>query len=75
MALQKILGGSKNSLHLWVIAALILAPSIWLSSYNKAYFLGVILGSYVTLPLAILILLLASISMAVKNKKSGCAAR
>lgn len=75
MALQNIFSSKKNYLYLSVTAVLILASSIYLSSYNKAYFLGVMLGNYVTLPLTILILLLASLSTVLNHKKSGWAAR
>lgn len=72
MALQNIFSSKKNLLYILITAVLIFSCSTALSSYNKAYFLGVILGSYVTLPLTILILILASLSTVIINKKSGC---
>ncbi|AOY77916.1 GerAB/ArcD/ProY family transporter [Clostridium formicaceticum] len=55
---------NKKPLLLLVITALmIFIPSVGLSSYNKAYFLAVMLANYVILPFSVFVLLLASISI------------
>ena len=62
-------------LLLLIIALMIFVPSVWLSSYNKAYFLAVFLGNYVILPFSIFILLLTSLSIVIKNKRAGSASK
>lgn len=74
MAMQKIFGTKKKSLQLSALAILIFAPALWISSYSKAYFLAVFMGSYVILPFVLLVLILASVSIAVKNKTTGSVA-
>lgn len=71
----KIITGKKPFLQLVIIALIILIPSVWLTSYNKAYFLAVALGSYIILPFSLVILLLASISVVIINKRAGSAAK
>lgn len=61
----------KPLLQLIIIALLILIPSIWLTSYSKAYFLAVFLASYIILPFSVFTLLLASISVIITNKRTG----
>lgn len=73
ICLQKIFSDKKALLQLLLIALFILIPAVWLSSYNRAYFLGVALGSYVLLPFTVLVLLLASISAFVQKKRFGSA--
>lgn len=50
-------------------ALLIIVPSLWKDSYNKAYFFLMHRLSYITLAFSIAVLLLASISMMFKRKK------
>jgi len=70
---KKIFKCKKERVLIFIMAMLIFIPSLWLNSYNKAYFLAVKL-SYIILPFSILVLILASISSAViKNKKIGSA--
>jgi spore germination protein KB len=71
VSMQKIFGNKKLNLQLSIAALLILVPSLWLNSYNKAYFLAVYLGNYVLLPFTVLMLGLASISIVLRNKKMG----
>jgi len=65
---KKIFNNKLALLLLLITALMIFVPSVWLSSYNKAYFLAVILGSYVILPFSVFVLLLASISIFIKNR-------
>ncbi len=71
----KMFYNKKPLLQLLIIALMIFVPSIWLNSYNKAYFLGVALGNYIILPFSVVILLLASLSILIKNKRAGSAAK
>jgi len=71
ISMQKLFGNRKLNLQLSISALLILVPSLWLNSYNKAYFLAVYLGNYVLLPFAVLMLGLATISVVLENKKMG----
>jgi hypothetical protein len=57
MAIQKVFGNKRNQLQLYSAALLIIVPTLLLNSYNKAYFIAVFLGRYVTLPFAVFILL------------------
>jgi|GEM_PF-989807 len=75
IAMQKVLGSNKSMIQLFIIGLLIFVPSVLLGTYNKAYFLAVFMGNYVTLPFTIFILLLASISIFIKNKKAGSIAK
>ncbi len=70
-ASKKIFCNKKPLLHMVIMSLLILIPSVWLSSYNKAYFLAVFFANYIILPFSILVLLLASLSVMIKNKKTG----
>jgi hypothetical protein len=69
--MQKIFSSNKAMLQLFIVGLLILVPSILLTSYSKAYFLAVFMGNYITLPLTIFVLIIASISIFIKNKKAG----
>lgn len=73
-AVKKIFN-KKPLLQLIIIALMMLIPSIWLGSYNKAYFLAVFLASYIILPFSVLTLLLASISVLITNKRAGSATK
>lgn len=74
-ALKKIFTHKKPILQLFITALMILIPSVWLGSYDKAYFLAVALGSYIILPFSLFVLLLASISVVIHKKRAGSAAR
>jgi spore germination protein KB len=63
----------KPLLQLLIITLLVLIPSVGLSSYNKAFSLAVILGSYIILPFSVAILILASISIIIYKKRAGSA--
>lgn len=65
---KKIFNNKLPLLLLLITALMIFVPSVWLSSYNKAYLLAVALGSYIILPFSVLVLLLASISIFIKNR-------
>jgi len=71
IALQKIFGGQKPKLKLYATGLLVLMPSVWLLSYNKAYFLAVFMGRYILWQYAAFILLLASAAVAIKNRRVG----
>lgn len=64
----------KPFLQLVIVAFMILIPSIWLNSYNKAYFLAVGLG-YIILPFCVFILILTSLSAFIINKRAGSASK
>lgn len=68
---KNITNNWKPGFQLLLIAFLILLPSVWLNSYNKAYFIAVFLGNYVILPFSIVILLLSTIGMIIKNIRTG----
>jgi len=70
-ASKKIFNNKKPLLHLFITSIMIFLPSVWLNSYNKAYYLAVFLAEYIILPFLILILLLASISIMIKNNRRG----
>ena len=67
---KNIFNNKMPLLQLFITALMIFIPSVWLSSYNKAYSLAVALGNYVMLPFSIFILLLASFSIFIKNKRA-----
>jgi len=69
-AAKKIFNNWKPGVQLILIALMILIPSVWLNSYNKAYQLAVLLG-YVILPFSICLLLLASFSIMLKKHRTG----
>ncbi|MDD4802545.1 MAG: GerAB/ArcD/ProY family transporter [Syntrophomonas sp.] len=71
VAMQKVLGSKKQLLQLFAAALLIIIPAVWIDSYNKGYFLAVFLGNYISLPFSLLLLGLASISIAISLKKAG----
>lgn len=68
---KKIFNGKMPLLLLMITALLFLIPSLYLSSYNKAYALAVFLGNYILLPFSFFILLLASVSAFIINKRVG----
>lgn len=71
ISLKRIFGEKKSRFQI-VFAALALAiPSLYVNSYNKAYFTAVFLGQYIILPFSILVLILASISVKIRKKKIG----
>ena len=72
---EKIITGKKPFVQLVIMALVILIPSVWLTSYNKAYFLAVALGSYIILPFTLVVLMLTSISVVIINKRAGSAAK
>jgi spore germination protein KB len=70
---KKILNFKKERVLIFMIAMLIFISSIWLNSYNKAYFLAAVL-SCIILPFSIVALILASVSsLIIKNKKTRSA--
>lgn len=72
---KKMFNNRMPKFFLFLSALVILIASIGLTSYNTAYFLGVFLGSYVLLPFSLFVLILASLSMKIKNMKSGSASK
>lgn len=71
IAIKKIFGNKKAKLQLIFVAALIFLPSFLLRSYISAYSMGVFLGSYILLPFSVVVLMLTTISIWIKNKKTG----
>lgn len=54
---------------LGISSLMIYIPSVWLASYNRAYYLAVAVEGYILLPFSLLILVLASLSIKVKKRK------
>ncbi|HEX3032727.1 MAG TPA: GerAB/ArcD/ProY family transporter [Bacillota bacterium] len=75
ISLNNIITTKWPLLQLAIIALMILVPSVWLTSYIKAYFLAVFMGTYVLLPYSILILLLASASIVIQKIRAGSAVK
>jgi spore germination protein (amino acid permease) len=69
---KKIFNNKKPLLQLIITVFMVLIPSLWLISYNKAYLLAVVLANYIILPFSILILLLASICIFIKKETTEC---
>ncbi|CQR70256.1 Spore germination protein YndE [Sporomusa ovata DSM 2662] len=69
-AAKKMFNNWKPEIQLLFLAVMIFVPSLWLNSYNKAYYLAVLLG-YSILPFSIFVLLLASISIMLIKKRTG----
>ncbi len=65
----KIFERKKPKLFLSLSAVFIFIPSIWINSYNKAYFLAVFLYQYVLLPFSVFLLFIASISAVIIGKR------
>ncbi len=72
---QKMFNNWKPGLQLILLAAIILAASLWLSSYIRAYQLAVLLGRYVLLPFTTAILVLTSLGIWLARKNPGGAAK
>lgn len=70
VSVKKLFNIRKGRLLIIPIALLILIPSIWMNSFNTAYFFAVFLGSYVILPFSVFTILLASISAARIKKRN-----
>lgn len=71
VSVKKLFNIKKGRLWIIPVALLVLIPSIWMNSFNTAYFFAVFLGSYVILPFSVLVLLLASISIAIMKQRNG----
>lgn len=70
---KKMLHNWKPGLQLISLAAIILAASLWLDSYNEAYRLAVLLDGYVILPFSLFVLLLTSTGVLLLMKRTGSA--
>lgn len=70
-AAKQIFGEKREGLQIILISLLMLIPAVWINSYSKAYYIAVLLGSYVILPFCIIVLLLASIGIRIKRKRAG----
>lgn len=68
---QKLIHIKKPWVLLVLISIAIFLGAVWVNSYNTGFFLAVFLGYYIVLPFVILILLLASLSAAIKKRKTG----
>jgi hypothetical protein len=60
---------NKNKLFLGIATVIIFIPTLWLNSFNKAYLLSVFIYQYILLPFSIFILLLASLSSIIINRR------
>jgi spore germination protein KB len=56
---------------LLIITIIVFSFSVYINSYNTAYYLASFLGLYVVMPLVILILIIASIAAGMKKKEYG----
>jgi len=63
-----VFANKKPNLQLMILAFLIIVPSIWLNSYNVAYYLAVFMSKFIILPFVILVLLLTTVSSRIKRK-------
>ncbi|HEX3031979.1 MAG TPA: GerAB/ArcD/ProY family transporter [Bacillota bacterium] len=75
MVLRQIFADRLPLLLLLLISFLVLTASIWLTSYNRAYSLAVVLSEYVILPFCLIVLLLTSASLVIIKKRTGGAAK
>jgi hypothetical protein len=71
MSLKRIFNDKFPTPLLLITALSILVPSVWLSSYNKAYSIAVFMATYITLPFSILLILLSVISFMHQNKNES----
>jgi energy-converting hydrogenase Eha subunit C len=65
-----MLNRKKSLLQLSVISLIVFSVSVWMNSYNMAYFLSLAVGSYILLPFSILILLLAALGRLLQKRKA-----
>jgi spore germination protein len=70
VSLKKLFNVNKGRFLLIIAALLILAAAVYINSLNIGYYLAVFLGSYVILPFIVIVLLLASLSIAIGTGKS-----
>jgi spore germination protein KB len=68
---KKMFNNWNPRLLLFLTALVIFVPSVWLTSYTKAYQLAVVLGSYIVLPFSVGILVLTSVSVMIIRKRTG----
>ena len=71
VAFQKLFNNRKSTLQLIAISLVVYIISVWINSYNTAYFISVFLGSYVLLPFSFTVLLLAAVGIGIKRKSTG----
>lgn len=71
IASKKVFNEKIPRIQLVLIAIIIFVASVWIDSYNTAYYLAVGLGKYIILPFSVFVLLLASIGIVIKNKSVG----
>lgn len=72
MSSQKLIHIKKPWVLLVLISIIIFIGAVWVNSYNTGYFISVFLGYYIVLPFAVFILLLASLSVVIKKRKTRC---
>ncbi|SHI11354.1 GerAB/ArcD/ProY family transporter [Clostridium magnum] len=68
---KKIFNEKYSTIILFLIAVLIFLPSVWLNSSNDAYFLSIFTTSFIVLPFAIIVMMLACLGIRIIKKRSG----
>lgn len=68
---KQIFTSKGSGIQLIIIGLIILIPSAWINSYNKAYFISVFLGNYMILPFTVITLFLTTTSIAIRKKLTG----
>lgn len=68
---SKVFNTQKSKILLLLTAILIFAGSIFLNSFNAAYYFALFLGSYILLPFSLLLLILATVCVAVNKIKKA----
>lgn len=68
---KKLFNAKKSRLLSILSAAAVFALSLWVNSFNAGYFDSIFLSVYVILPFSLVVLLLASISVKLMDKKGG----
>lgn len=66
---QKLFQVKKSSWLLIISAALIFFGSVWVNSFNAAYYYALILDTYIVLPFSLLLLILGTLCLVIKKVK------
>lgn len=69
--IRKLFNKKYSTIILFLIALLIFLPSAWLNSSNTAYFLSIFTTSFIVLPFAIIVMMLACLGICIIKKRSG----
>jgi spore germination protein (amino acid permease) len=70
VAANKLFRNSNRKFFIILFAFIIFAASAYVNSYNTGYFLSLFLGTFILLPFVILVLMLATLSLVIINKRN-----